>query len=58
MGFNRLREIEVSLVCDAEQTHVLLELDRAFRGDGYLYFSLPNNATLSQVQEIFRANLG
>lgn len=57
LGLNTIREIEISVVCEAEQTHLLLELDRAFRGDGYLYFTLANNASASQVLEVFKANI-
>ena len=30
-----VKEVELSFVPEAHQTHVLIELDRAFRGDGY-----------------------
>lgn len=58
LGFTSVREIEVSLVCEAEQTHLLIELDRAFRGDGYLSFTLANHASANQVLETFKAHLG
>lgn len=48
-GFSSLREVEISLVCDTAETHLLIELDRAFRGDGYTAFSLANNASASDV---------
>ncbi|MBT1443659.1 sporulation protein [Shewanella sp. JM162201] len=48
-GFSSLREVEISLVCDETETHLLIELDRAFRGDGYTAFSLANNASASEV---------
>ncbi|PIW59061.1 sporulation protein [Shewanella sp. CG12_big_fil_rev_8_21_14_0_65_47_15] len=57
MGFNAVREVEVSLVCEAEQTHVLIELDRGVRGDGYQYFTLSNEASFGQVLEAFKANI-
>ncbi|QYJ74612.1 sporulation protein [Shewanella sp. FJAT-52076] len=48
-GFSSLREVEISLVCDASETHLLIELDRAFRGDGYRTFSIANNASAGEV---------
>ncbi|MCL2919033.1 sporulation protein [Shewanella litorisediminis] len=48
-GFSSLREVEISLVCDATETHLLIELDRAFRGDGYRAFSIANNASAAEV---------
>lgn len=47
---SRLNEVEISLVCEAHMTHVLIELDRAFRGDGYVSFSVDNKAPASEIQ--------
>jgi len=41
-GLFGIKEIEVSFVPEGNQTHVLLELDRAFRGDGYMSLTLDN----------------
>lgn len=35
LGLGMLRQVEVSFVPEAHRTHVLLEVDRAFRGDGF-----------------------
>ncbi|MGL5147278.1 MAG: sporulation protein [Plesiomonas shigelloides] len=48
-GFSSLREVEISVVCDEHETHLLIELDRAFRGDGYQSFSMANTASASEV---------
>ncbi|MEF9958281.1 MAG: sporulation protein [Acinetobacter sp.] len=54
--FNGINEIEVSFVAEQHQTHVLLEVDRKFRGDGFKSLTIPhqhtNPATL--VNEIRR----
>lgn len=38
-----VNEIEVSFVTEAQQTHVLLEIDRKFRGDGYRTLTIPHH---------------
>ncbi|QYJ74611.1 sporulation protein [Shewanella sp. FJAT-52076] len=55
-GFSSLREVEISLVCDATETHLLIELDRAFRGDGYRAFSIANNASAGEVLTQLKPN--
>ena len=37
--FLGIKEVELSFIPEANQTHVLIELDRAFRNDGYISFS-------------------
>jgi sporulation-control protein len=49
--------VELTLVPDGEQTHLLLELDRAFRGDGYLSLTLDNQADYPQVLALLRPHL-
>lgn len=44
-AFGRLNEVEVSFVPEAHCTHVMLELDRKFRGDQLRAFTLPNTNT-------------
>ncbi|WP_119156513.1 sporulation protein [Caldimonas tepidiphila] len=39
-----INEVEVSFVPETERTHVLLEIDRAFRRDGYLSLTLDHRA--------------
>lgn len=50
-GLFGIKEIEVSFVPEADCTHVLLELDRAFRGDGYLSLTLEHNTLDPSVVE-------
>lgn len=40
-----LNEVEVSFVAEQQQTHVMLEVDRKFKGDQLKTFSLPNQQT-------------
>ena len=40
--FNQMNEVEVSFVAEQHQTHVLLEIDRKFRGDGFKSFTIPH----------------
>ena len=40
--FNGINEIEVSFVAEQHQTHVLLEVDRKFRGDGFKSLTIPH----------------
>jgi len=45
-----LQEIELSFVPEAHKTHVLIELDRAFRGDGYVDLTIEHDhVNLSQL---------
>lgn len=48
--FNQIKEIEVSFVAQEHQTHVLFEIDRKFRGDGYRCMTIPHNALASTDQ--------
>lgn len=38
-----IQEIELSFVPEAHKTHVLIELDRAFRGDGYVDLTIEHD---------------
>lgn len=42
--FNQINEVEVSFVAEQHQTHVLLEVDRKFSGDGFKRLMLPHHA--------------
>ncbi len=45
-----LQEVELSFVPEAHKTHVLIELDRAFRGDGYVDLTIEHDhVNLSQL---------
>lgn len=45
-----LQEIELSFVPEAHKTHVLIELDRAFRSDGYVDMTIEHDqVNLSQI---------
>lgn len=54
--FNGINEIEVSFVAEQHQTHILLEIDRKFRGDGFKSLSIPHQHATPAflVQEIRR----
>ncbi|BDM65344.1 SpoOM protein [Shewanella sp. NFH-SH190041] len=46
-----VKEVELSFVPEANQTHVLIELDRTFSRDGYRTLTIPHTATgLEQVR--------
>ncbi len=57
LGIRLLREVELTLVPAGKQTHILLELDRAFRGDGYLSLTLDNQADYPQVLAALQPHL-
>ena len=48
--FSGINEVEVSFVAEAHQTHVLLEVDRTFRGDGFKSMTIPHH--LASVENI------
>ncbi len=56
--FFGIKEVELSFVCEPNQTHVLIELDRAFSGDGYQSVSMDNQSSLSTVQSYLQRLLG
>lgn len=39
-GYGLLQQVEVSFVPEEQRTHVLLEIDRTFRGDGFRAFTI------------------
>ena len=49
-GSLRIKEVELSFVPQAHTTHVLIEIDRAFRGDGYVDLTIEHDhVNLSQL---------
>lgn len=50
LGFGRIKEIELSFICQSDQVHILIELDRRFSGDGYRSLSLPQYANRGAVR--------
>ena len=45
-----IKEIELSFIPEAHKTHVLIELDRAFRSDGYVDLTIEHDhVNLSQL---------
>lgn len=58
-SFFGVQEIEVTFVDNGRETGVLLEVDRAFKGDGYRSVSIPNNCqTAAEVQPYLERLLG
>ncbi len=49
-GFGRVKEIELSFISKEDRTHVLIELDRRFSGDGYNSLTIPNHASYADVE--------
>ncbi|WP_027857631.1 sporulation protein [Marinobacterium jannaschii] len=45
-----IKEVEVSFVPGAGVTHALIEVDRTFRGDGYLSLTWPDDASVEQLE--------
>ena len=45
----RIEEVELSFIVEPEQTHVLVEVDRRLRGDGYQSLTLPNTISAEEV---------
>ncbi len=57
-GFGGLKEVEASFITDEQETHALIELDRRFRGDGYVSMSLPNDASAHEVESALKRLAG
>lgn len=45
MNFIGIKEVELSFVPENHQTHILIEVDRTFRGDGYINLSFGHDET-------------
>ena len=57
-SFGGLNEVEVSFVPEAHQTHVMIEVDRKFRGDQLKTLTLPNhNLNVAQIAQQIRQML-
>ena len=57
--FSGINEVEVSFVAEQHQTHVLLEVDRKFRGDGFKSLTIPHqHANPAVLANEIRRTLG
>ncbi|ASP39107.1 sporulation control protein Spo0M [Bacterioplanes sanyensis] len=52
-----VKEVELSFIAEEEYTHALVEIDRAFRGDGYHTLTLPQDVSAEAVQQQLQALL-
>lgn len=57
-GFIKIKEVELSFIIDTHQTHVLIEVDRTFVGDGYRSLSVSNDAGFDDVQSQLKSIIG
>lgn len=55
--FGRVKEVELSFISEEHQTHVLIELDRRFSGDGYRSLTVPNNISYGAIEAELRTLL-
>lgn len=58
--FNSINEVEVSFVAQEHHTHVLIEIDRKFRGDGFRSMTIPHDAhgSTNQIMLEIKRQLG
>ncbi|MGB0466729.1 MAG: sporulation protein [Pontibacterium sp.] len=54
-GFGFTKEVEFSFVAEQNQTHLLVELDRRFSGDGYRALTFSNQAGYAEVESQLRS---
>ncbi|WDP91657.1 MAG: sporulation protein [Desulfobacter sp.] len=54
-GFSRVEEVELSFITDGGLTHVFIELDRRFGGDGYHSLTLSSNAAYGEVEAALKS---
>ena len=58
-SFFGAKELEVTFVDNGQETGVLIEIDRAFLGDGYRSISIPNHcSTVESVRPYIERLLG
>ncbi len=55
LGFSSVEEVELSFVTQGDATHVLIELDRRFAGDGYRSLTVPSNADYQEVEAALKS---
>jgi sporulation-control protein len=48
-SFNAINEIEASFIIENDKTHVLIELDRRFRGDNYMAITIFRNDNIDTI---------
>ncbi|MCG8634329.1 MAG: sporulation protein [Desulfobacterales bacterium] len=53
-GFSSVREVELSFILAGDNVHVLIELDRAFTGDGYRSLTLSAGAGYEEVESALK----
>ena len=53
-----LNEVELSFISRPGVLHVLIEVDRAFRGDSYTSLSLPEVSSVTDIEQQLRQRLG
>ncbi|WP_271271087.1 sporulation protein [Aliamphritea hakodatensis] len=56
--FGSIQEAELSFILTPDTTHVLIELDRTFAGDGYREISVSNHASYAQIEAQIKSLLG
>ncbi len=56
--FGNTQEAELSFILTPDTTHVLIELDRTFAGEGYREISVSNHASYSQIEAEIKRLLG
>lgn len=54
-GFSSVKEVELSFVMQGDVTHVLIELDRRFAGDGYRSLTVASNASYQEVEAALKS---
>jgi sporulation-control protein len=57
LGFTRVEEVELSFVIQGDATHVLVELDRRFGGDGYSSLTVSSHAGYGEVEAALKSVL-
>lgn len=52
LGWNRIKEVELSFICREDAIHAIVELDRAFSGDGYRCLTISPDASEDEVRDL------
>ena len=53
-GFSRVKEVELSFIIEEGVTHVFIEVDRSFTGDGYQSLTLANTTDYHGVEDLLK----
>jgi len=56
--FSSVKEVELSFLLGAQESKIVIEIDRAFRGDSYRVVNVANHASVEHIMNALRSQIG